>query len=147
LDWIGSWKKAQDEIDQKGLDEYRKFQATLQGQGPVGAPSLPLASYAGVYRDAWYGTMTIRPKGDGLSIQFDHTPAMHGSLEHVQHDTFRTRFDDRNLEDTYVTFSLKPDGSIDQVKMQPVSPLADFSFDFQDLLFTPEQRAQEKAAD
>jgi hypothetical protein len=56
----------------------------------------------------------------------------------VRNDTFRTRFDDRNVEDTYLTFSLKPDGSIDQMKMQAVSPGADFSFDYQDLLFTPE---------
>ena len=34
-------------------------------------------------------------------------------------------------------FSLKPDGTIDEMKMLPVSPLTDFSFDFQDLLFTP----------
>lgn len=147
LDWIDNWKKAQDEIDQKGLDEYRKFSSALQAQGAGGAPSLPVASYAGVYRDPWYGTVTIKRKGDGLTIQFDHTPAMHGPLEHVQHDTFRTRFDDRNLEDAYVTFSLKPDGSIDQMKMEAVSPLADFSFDYQDLLLAPDQRTAEKVAD
>ena len=39
--------------------------------------------------------------------------------------------------DAYVTFALKPDGSIDRVTMLPVSPLTDFSFDFQDLLFVP----------
>ena len=39
--------------------------------------------------------------------------------------------------DAYITFSLKPDGRIDEMKMLPVSPLTDFSFDFQDLLFTP----------
>jgi hypothetical protein len=33
-----------------------------------------------------------------------------------------------------VTFSLNPDGSIAEVKLQPVSPATDFSFDFQDLL-------------
>ena len=31
----------------------------------------------------------------------------------------------------------RPDGTIDEMKMLPVSPLTDFSFDFQDLLFTP----------
>jgi hypothetical protein len=36
-----------------------------------------------------------------------------------------------------VTFALKPDGSIDELRMKAVSPLTDFSFDFQDLLFRP----------
>ncbi len=39
--------------------------------------------------------------------------------------------------DAYVTFALNPDGSIREVKMQPVSPLTDFSFDFQDLDLKP----------
>jgi hypothetical protein len=43
-----------------------------------------------------------------------------------------------------VTFSLKPDGTIDQVKMQAVSPLADFSFNYHDLLFTPVAPAPRK---
>jgi hypothetical protein len=32
---------------------------------------------------------------------------------------------------------LKPDGSIDSARMAAVSPLADFSFDYQDLLLKP----------
>ena len=55
-----------------------------------------------------------------------------------QQDTFVARWRDRSLHaDAYVTFSLEPDGTIERMKMMPVSPLTDFSFDFQDLLFTP----------
>jgi hypothetical protein len=39
--------------------------------------------------------------------------------------------------DAYVTFCLAPDGAIRQMTMAPVSPAADFSFDFADLRFTP----------
>jgi len=39
-----------------------------------------------------------------------------------------------------VTFTLNPDGSIDHFTMAAVSPLADFSFDYQDLWFTPERQ-------
>ena len=35
-----------------------------------------------------------------------------------------------------MTFALRPDGTIDE-EMAAVSPLADFSYDFQDLLFKP----------
>jgi hypothetical protein len=36
-----------------------------------------------------------------------------------------------------VTFSIGADGKVDRVMMKPVSPRADFSWDYQDLLFTP----------
>jgi hypothetical protein len=39
--------------------------------------------------------------------------------------------------DAFVTFALNPDGTIDQAKMQAVSPATDFSYDFQDLLLKP----------
>jgi hypothetical protein len=32
---------------------------------------------------------------------------------------------------------LKPDGSVESARMAAVSPLADFSFDYQDLLLRP----------
>jgi len=101
-------------------------------------PSLPLASYAGRYRDAWYGDMVIEERGGKLSLSFTHSKQLTGDLEHWQYDTFVARWRDRTLgADAYVTFHLKPDGSIEEIKMEPVSPLTDFSFDFQDLLFRP----------
>jgi CubicO group peptidase (beta-lactamase class C family) len=104
-------------------------------------PSLPLAKYAGTYRDVWYGDIEITEQSGRLSVRFTRTPALTGTLEHWQHDTFIARWRDRELRaDAYVTFALKPDGSIDQAKMQAVSPDIDFSFDFQDLLLKPLRR-------
>ena len=73
-----------------------------------------------------------------LVMRFSHSPSLTGDLEHFQYDTFIARWRDRELRaDAYVTFALKPDGSIDQVKLAAVSPATDFSFDFQDLLLVP----------
>ena len=63
---------------------------------------------------------------------------MEGTLEHWQYDTFRTRLTDKSIEPAYVTFGLDAEGRVERVTMKPVSPLADFSYDYQDLLFTPE---------
>jgi hypothetical protein len=80
----------------------------------------------------------IAEEGGRLVMRFSHTPALVGDLEHWQHDTFIAKWRDRELRaDAYVTFALKPDGSIDQAKMQAVSPSTDFSFDFHDLLLKP----------
>ena len=62
---------------------------------------------------------------------------MVGDLEHWQYDTFKAQWRVRTIEDAFVTFSLNADGSIDSAKMAAVSPLADFSFDYQDLLLKP----------
>ena len=39
--------------------------------------------------------------------------------------------------DAFVNFSLDADGKIREMRMEPVSPLTDFSFDFQDLRLVP----------
>ena len=100
-------------------------------------PSLPLAAYARRYTDRMYGDLSITEDKGRLVLRFSHSPALTGDLEHWQHDTFVARWRQRNIPDAYVTFALGPDGSIETMKMAAVSPLADFSYDFQDLLFKP----------
>jgi CubicO group peptidase (beta-lactamase class C family) len=100
-------------------------------------PSLPLARYAGVYADPWYGNIEVAVQGKSLAIDFKSTPRMGGRLEHWQYDTFITRFEDTTIEPAYVTFGLDVDGRVARVTLKPVSPLADFSYDYADLLFTP----------
>lgn len=79
-------------------------------------------------------------------MSFSKTPDLSGELEHFQHDSFIVRWKERNFNaDAYVTFSLNPDGSIERMKMAPVSSQTDFSYDFADLSFTPVKKKKEKA--
>lgn len=105
-------------------------------------PSLPLSGYAGSYRDPWYGDVSLTVGGDGrLHFASPRNPPLTGPLEHFQHDTFVVRWTDRQLmADAYVTFTLAPDGRIERMRMQAVSPATDFSFDFHDLDFRPVDR-------
>jgi hypothetical protein len=91
--------------------------------------------YAGTYRDALYGDADVASENGALVLRFSHSPAFVGDLVHWQYDTYVARWRTRNLADAFVTFTLNPDGSIDSFRMAAVSPLADFSFDYQDLLF------------
>ncbi len=101
-------------------------------------PSLALAAYDGDYQDAWYGKATIRAVGAKRVLSFAKTPDLTGELEHFQHDTFIVRWKERNFNaDAYVTFSLNPDGSIERMRMAPISTETDFSYDFADLMFVP----------
>ena len=100
-------------------------------------PSLPRAAYAGDYADAWYGAMTIREQDGKLRMDFTRSPGMVGTLSHWQYDTFRVDWDDASIEPAYVSFALDAGGAVERVTMRAVSPLADFSYDYHDLLFTP----------
>jgi len=107
-------------------------------------PSLPLADYAGVYEDAWYGPISIALEGGKLVMNFTKTPAMVGDMEHWSRETFVVRWRDRELRaDAYVTFTLDPDGAIIEARMKAFSPDTDFSFDFQDLLLKPARKQPE----
>jgi len=134
-DWVAAFK----EQVVKNEAEAREAVAKATAARPAAStPSLPLASYAGRYTDPWYGESAIALEGDHLVLRFGRTPGLVGELEHFQHDAFVARWRDRSLNaDAYVTFALKPDGSVERFTMAPVSPATDFSFDFQDLLFTP----------
>lgn len=130
-------------VDQRQAMASKALQTQQVKMHSERGPSLPLSAYAGVYRDPWYGTMTISGVQNALRINFDRSPGMQGALEHAQYDTFRTHWSDRDIEDAYVTFDLNPDGSIAAIRMNPVSPTADFSWDYQDLHFVPVKNASD----
>ena len=135
-EWTTSFKAAEDALEngaKQALAESDK------GRTSNSKPPLPLGSYAGIYNDAWYGPVTIKLESSGLVFSLDHTPKAVADLQPWQFDTFKAHWRDRTIEDAFVTFTLNPDGSIDHFTMAAVSPLADFSFDYQDLWFIPAQ--------
>jgi len=133
-DWVAAFEAAK-ELNTKEAAEAEKKQSAARAADSK--PSLPLEKYAGVYKDAWYGSATIRLEKGGLVLTFDQTPGMAGNLEHWQYDTFKTHWHDPTTPEAFVTFALKLDGGIDHFKMVAVSSLADFSYDYQDLYFEP----------
>lgn len=134
-DWIDTLKKAREGMVAATVEALKKLpKPNMAGGAP---PPLPLVAYAGKYEDPWYGTMTISERGkDKLWISFDRTPSMEGALEPISGNKFRTVWTDKGIEDAYVDFALN-DKTITGIKMAAISPLADFSFDYQDLHFVP----------
>ena len=133
FDWVGFALKARDTSE---ADVRKAVAANGAFVAPAGGPTLPLDAYVGRYRDPWYGDILVTRSGGGLAIDFTHTPAFKSVLEPFGADAFRTHFSPIAGEDAVVTFALH-DGAVSGVTMRPLSPLADFSFDYQDLAFTP----------
>jgi CubicO group peptidase (beta-lactamase class C family) len=134
-DWIAAFRRETDRQRASAAEVERRLAGARHPQ--VG-PSLPLGQYAGRYSDAMYGDATISLEGSGLVLRFLPAPHWIADLEHWQYDTFVAHWRDHYTPDAFVTFALNPDGSISQVKLAAVSPLADFSYDYQDLLFVPQ---------
>jgi len=136
-DWIATLKATRENMVAQTIEALKKLpKPNMAGGAP---PPLPLAAYAGKYEDPWYGAMTISERGnDKLWVTFDRTPGMEGALEPVSGNKFRAVWTDRGIEDAYVDFAV--DGkTITGATMAAISPLADFSFDYQDLHFAPAQ--------
>ena len=133
-DWATKVAELVQAREAKAAEAERKAAGARQRSS---GPSLPLERYAGRYTDRMYGDVTIVPESGRLVLRFSHSPALTGDLEHWQYDTFVARWRQRNIPDAYVSFTLEPDGSIASMKMAAVSSLADFSYDFQDLVFEP----------
>jgi CubicO group peptidase (beta-lactamase class C family) len=137
-DWVAKYRA----FKQRRVSEALAALKAPSAKPAAAGPSLPIERYTGTYKDPWYGNIEIAVADGHLTIDFKSTPRMGGALEHWQYDTFVTRFDDKNLEPAYVTFGLDAEGRVDRITMKTVSPIADFSWDYQDLLFTPAKESK-----
>ena len=141
-DWI---KLYADQEAASHKEELERQGKETQARAAKSSPSLPLSAYDGEYEDAWYGKVSIRSEGNKHLLRFERTPDLEGELEHFQHDSFIVRWKERNFNaDAYVSFALNPDGSIERMKMAPISTETDFSYDFRDLTFTPVKKKEDK---
>jgi CubicO group peptidase (beta-lactamase class C family) len=139
-DWVGAYAAAMKKSEGHADDSWKKHEAA---RDKGGKPSLPLAGYAGTFRDPWYGDVVVEQQAGKLRLKFAKTAQLVGTMEPWQHDTFVVRWDDRSLNaDAFVSYALDADGKVREVRMQPISPLTDFSFDFQDLRLAPVKAAR-----
>ena len=138
-DWVGGFAAAA----RAGEENAAQVEArATAGRTANTRPALPLERYAQAYDDPMYGRATLAMEGRGLVLRFAKSPAFVADLEHWHFDTFVARWRDRTIPDAYVTFRLTPQGGIGGFEMAAVSPLADFSFDYQDLHFVPAPAAR-----
>jgi len=134
-DWVAAYAAAVAK-SRSAADE--KWQGHQRARDRSSQPSLPLSRYAATYRDPWYGDVVVSLEGKRLVMRFAHTAQLVGELEHWQHDTFIVRWKDRALNaDAFASFDLTPDASVRELRMEAVSSLTDFSFDFHHLRLVP----------
>jgi hypothetical protein len=93
-----------------------------------------LSMYMGTYRDPWLGQVVISMKNGKPWFDSKRSPKLTGELLPYKGNSFIVKWNDRSMDaDAYVIFSLDERGMATGIKMRPISPLTDFSYDFQDL--------------
>jgi hypothetical protein len=92
--------------------------------------------YTGVYSDKWFGEIRITLKNGKLWFESKRSPKLSGELMAYKGNTFVVKWNDRSMDaDAFVMFNLDNTGKASEIKMKAISPLTDFSYDFQDLDF------------
>lgn len=134
-DWVSAYR----DLDQSAQVRARAAVAAASARRPPkSGPELTAQAFEGTYADAWLGQASIVREGAGWVLRFARSPGLVGDLEHWQAQTFVARWRDRTHKaDAFVTFVLKPDASVAEVRMEAMSSDTDFSFDFHDLRLVP----------
>jgi CubicO group peptidase (beta-lactamase class C family) len=93
--------------------------------------------YTGEYEDPWFGRVRIHLKNDSLWFTSLRSPRLEGPMYHYKANAFAVRWETRELDaDAFAIFTLDEEGKAAGFTMKGISPLIDFSYDFQDLHFT-----------
>ncbi|WP_430539688.1 serine hydrolase [Luteimonas terrae] len=94
-------------------------------------------SVAGRWRDPWFGSVAVCPRGDGLTFVSERSPKLHGDVV-VEGDRLQVRWREADVDVDAWLIASPPQGSATSLHMAKVDPGADFSYDFEDLAFERE---------
>jgi CubicO group peptidase (beta-lactamase class C family) len=95
-----------------------------------------LSNYYGTFKDTWFGDVTISNVNGKMFFQAKNSPKLRGTMTYYKGNTFIVKWNDRSLDaDAFVNFTLDYEAKANRFLIEAISPLTDFSFDFQDLEF------------
>jgi len=122
-----------EEYAKKVTDEVWK---NIEEQHKKGIIKSDYSQLIGNYTDVWFGKVKISDKEGKLRYESTRSPKLSGEVIPYKGTTYIVKWDDRSLDaDSFIFFSSDKEGNISGMTMKAVSPLTDFSYDFQDLNF------------
>jgi CubicO group peptidase (beta-lactamase class C family) len=120
------------EADAKKITDQVQKDIEAQQKATTGKPANAIIT--GTYKDQWFGDVVIAEQNGKLRFNSVRSPRLRGDMYYYNGNTYIVRWDDRSFDaDAFVMFTLDKDGKGSGIKMSTISPLTDFSFDFQDL--------------
>lgn len=93
-----------------------------------------MALFAGTYTDKWFGDIIISKQKGKMRVDAKRSGKLKGELMFYKANTCVVKWDDRSMDaDAFISFTLNEEGKVVSATVKAISPLTDFSFDFQDL--------------
>lgn len=90
----------------------------------------------GTYKDNWLGEISIEKKDGKLCFISKRSPQLSGEIFFYKDNTFAVKWFNRYFHaDAFMYLTFDKNGQLNNIKMDAISPLTDFSYDFQDLDF------------
>lgn len=93
-------------------------------------------SLPGTYKDNWFGEVKITMNKGKLRFESARSSQLRGDMFYYKGDTFAVKWDNAYMHADAFVFMKVKDGKVTGFRMEPISPLTDFSYDFQDLDFS-----------
>ena len=139
FDWIAAYKVNFDKSIARQDSLAKAYQPVPAD--PNQLRTLPIASYAGVYKDPFIGRMIITERDSNvLHLSFTRARFYNGTLQHFHGDLFRLVYDDPNRGDgPFLNFVLNADKSIREARF--VSEKSGGSSSLQRIVLNPEPQA------
>ncbi|MBE0677955.1 MAG: serine hydrolase, partial [Bacteroidales bacterium] len=133
-DWVGILKQKmlKDKADAQEITD--RVWATVEARRRESYAETDPQTFVGIYSDAWFGDVVIYEESGTLRFRAVKSPKLRGEMFHYTANTFIIKWDDRTMDaDAFAVFALDREGKPSAITMEAVSPLTDFSYDFQDL--------------
>ncbi|UBM63095.1 serine hydrolase [Candidatus Sulfidibacterium hydrothermale] len=134
IDRVALYKQKTDKAEKRARAITQAVWEKIKAQQKTGQKAPDLKMFTGTYRDRWFGDVTVSLKNDTLWLASKRSPRMAGQLLWYKDHVFIAKWQDRSMHaDAFVLFQSNFQGIPSEIKMKAISPLTDFSFDFQDL--------------
>ncbi|MDM1546264.1 serine hydrolase [Empedobacter falsenii] len=134
------WVKTYDELMKKNVEEADVITdgvwKTVEANQKNKAIKFDSKSVIGTYKDNWFGDVVIYEKKGKIIFESKRSPQLTGEMSFYKDNTFAVKWFNRYFHADAFVFAEMKDGKMTSFKMKAISPLTDFSYDFQDLDFT-----------
>ena len=134
------WVKTYDELMKKNVEEADvitdEVWKTVEANQRNKAIKFDSKSVIGTYKDNWFGDVVIYEKKGKIIFESKRSPQLTGEMSFYKDNTFTVKWYNRYFHADAFVYAEMKDGKMTGFKMKAISPLTDFSYDFQDLDFT-----------
>ena len=132
-DWINYYSK-KIKARQKQSNQSKEFGGLPETQIEQSPQNKRLL---GSYIDPWFGEVALTRVNNQITFSSKKSPRMLGKLYFYKNDQWWVKWDDRSFDaDAWLYFASESTSNKVTLKMEAISEIADWSFDFEDLSFT-----------